>query len=241
MPLAIAFRIEEHALLPSTQATLKGRIEAGEDVDGLVLRARAQERGSGRRGRAWASEEGGSYQSLALRLAPGAAWAAGPVALHVALGIAEVLHGYGARVRIKWPNDLYYLGRKLAGILVETVRGHLVVGVGVNVANRPPEGTTALVGWDLQGVHAAVLEGVQRGLDAAADGAPLAARYAPFDELAGRRVEVDDGALRAGVAAGVDEAGCLLLRGEGGVTRCCRGTVRSIGGTELRSGPSAGS
>ena len=57
----------------------------------------------------------------------------------LAVGLAETFPTYGARVGIKWPNDILYKGRKLGGILAEHARGHLLVGVGVNVNNRVPE------------------------------------------------------------------------------------------------------
>jgi BirA family biotin operon repressor/biotin-[acetyl-CoA-carboxylase] ligase len=54
----------------------------------------------------------------------------------------------GATAQLKWPNDVHVAGRKLAGILVETVPGgatapRLVLGMGINVnnslRNAPPE------------------------------------------------------------------------------------------------------
>lgn len=47
-------------------------------------------------------------------------------------------------LRIKWPNDIYFEGRKLAGILCERIHGEresIIIGIGVNVNARefPPE------------------------------------------------------------------------------------------------------
>jgi len=87
---------------------------------------------------------------------------AGPVAplvsLAAALAVMETVRPLlGHRmVGIHWPNDLMVDGAKLAGILVETLAGKLVIGIGVNTNNRlseaPPElhGTAATL-FDLTG------------------------------------------------------------------------------------------
>src|SRR6185436_13468607 len=41
-------------------------------------------------------------------------------------------------LRLKWPNDLLWEGRKAAGMLVESTGDHLFVGVGVNILAAPP-------------------------------------------------------------------------------------------------------
>lgn len=128
----------------------------------------------------------------------------------VALGLAETLREHGLRVGIKWPNDLYYRGRKLAGILTEYRRAHLMIGVGVNVDNPVPAEGIGLQGWPLERVHALVLEGLQRGLRGI--DAEIPTRFSPFDLLRDRRVSASvSGETLHGTARGVDEVGRLLL------------------------------
>lgn len=55
-----------------------------------------------------------------------------------ALAVAESLQTRGLAAQIKWPNDILILGRKVAGILVESVWSGeevdcAVIGIGVNV------------------------------------------------------------------------------------------------------------
>ena len=95
MPLAIAFRIESVDALPSTQAEARARLDRGEDVDGLVVRALEQTQGRGRRGRPWLSGPGGSYQTLAVRDPEPPRLAAGGSAIAVAIGLAGTLAAYG--------------------------------------------------------------------------------------------------------------------------------------------------
>ncbi len=230
MPLAIAFRIETYETLPSTQSEARRRLERGEDVAGLVVRAARQTQGRGRRDRHWESAPGGSYQTLVVRDPAPPSLGRGGAAIAVGVGLAETLAGYGVRAAVKWPNDLYYRERKLGGILTEYLRGHLLVGVGVNVGNEPPPGATALRGWDLEGVHGAVLAGIQRGLDAwGDDGSVLPERFAHHDALLGRTVSVESGgAVVTGEALGVDARGCLLLATAEGRVCVCSGSVRGI-------------
>ncbi len=207
----IPFKIQAFDTLPSTQDELRRRLEAGEDVHGLVIQAAQQTAGRGQRARDWHATEGGSYQTLAVRFE-----SAPPpyAALVFALGIAEVMPTYGVQVGLKWPNDLYYRGKKLAGLLVEQVQGHLLIGVGLNVNNEVPEGAVGLRGWDVQGANMIVLEGLGRGFAHLEDEALSLSRvYAPFDLLLGEQVEILTATgLETGVAAGVDPSGRLLLQ-----------------------------
>ena len=209
---SLPFKIEQLGVVTSTQDLMKARLAEGERVHGLVLRAEAQTSGRGRRARNWRSTQGGSYQTLAVHLGSPSAQPLGPRAsVAVAVGLAQTLPRYGVKVGIKWPNDLFYRRKKLAGILLEHTRAHLLIGVGVNVNNEPPPGAVGLKGWDLAGVHAVVLEGVQVGLGLLS--APdLPAAYAPYDLLAGQEVGVVRGdEAVTGVAQGVSEHGCLRL------------------------------
>jgi len=157
-------RTETYASLPSTQQLLKERVRRGEGVDGLVVRAREQTAGLGRQGKRWTGPPGGSYQSVAFA-DPTGQLRRTYTALAVAIGIAEALCAAGAPVKVKWPNDLYLADGKLGGVLSEYVRGHLVVGIGINVANEVPAGARALGGWDVSTVGDLALAGARRGLE----------------------------------------------------------------------------
>ncbi len=225
--LNLPFRIEAFDTLPSTQDEMRARLERGENVHGLVIRAAVQEAARGRRARDWSSALGGSYQTLAVRSgAPPPS--RGVVSVALAVGLAETFPTYGARVSIKWPNDLLYKGRKLGGILAEHARGHLLVGVGVNVNNSVPKDFASLRGWDVEGVHMVVLEGLACGL--ALEPHTLPQRFAPFDLLAGQKVSFSSSgrageSVTEGVAAGVTPEGLLKVT--------CADGVRLLGGERL--------
>lgn len=233
-----SFRVEVHERLPSTQALLKERLRAGERVDGLVVRALEQRAGVGRRGKAWSAGPGGSYQSVAL-LDRSGLLRRPFTALAVAIGVAEELSRAGARVRVKWPNDVYLASGKVAGVLCDYLRGHLLVGVGANVNNELPPGAAALVGWPEGAVSEMVLEGVRAGVSELLlrpGGAHLRERYAALDLLFGQRVEVElpgrAGSSRervSGVARGVNAAGALLLETGAGRREVAAGSVVAWG------------
>lgn len=218
-----ALRIVAFETLPSTQDEARRRVLSGEKVDGLVLRAEQQTAGRGQRARDWQAGRGGSYQTLIVRssFAPPAerpSWQP-HAALVMGLGLAETLPRYGVRVGLKWPNDIYYRGKKLAGVLAEVVAGHLLIGVGLNVNNEVPPGAVGLRGWDVEGANMVVLEGLQRGLTLLGDPTfELPTAYAPFDLLLGERLEFaaaggGEGGY-VGRGAGVDRQGRLLVAGE---------------------------
>lgn len=106
---------------------------------GSLIVAERQTAGRGRRGRTWLSSENDNiYMTLLLRpeFAPDKA---PMLTLVMAYSAAEAIRSItGIRVQIKWPNDLIWEGRKLAGILTEmsvneSGIGYVVIGVGVNV------------------------------------------------------------------------------------------------------------
>ncbi len=230
----MTWRIEEFGHVDSTQEVVKRRLSAGQAADGLIVRARSQSAGRGRRGTTWKSDVGGSYQTFAVADPYGPS-AGGGITLAIGVCLAEALQEAGVRAAVKWPNDLYYLNRKLGGVLVERTKGHLVIGVGINVENDVPRGAIALRSWPLAAVHQLVLQGVDRTLELlAAEGGALSdelrRRYAQVDWLAGKSVTVgsfdpfvapeeDAGGrlaggrtrITSGVVVGIDQEGCLLL------------------------------
>ena len=140
------FRVEVRRKVTSTNALIRESAAAGAP-EGHVIAAEEQTAGKGRQGRSFYSPAGhGVYFSLLLR--PGctageAVLITPAAAVAVALAIEEV---YGVRTGIKWVNDLYADGKKVCGILTETVIGaesrlveSAILGIGVNIT-EPEEG-----------------------------------------------------------------------------------------------------
>lgn len=119
--------------------------EAAGEGQSVLIAARSQTEGRGRRGRSFFSPpDAGLYFSLSLdwgREEPPVL-----VTTMAAVAVARVLEER-TRIRagIKWVNDLYWEGRKICGILTEGVSQagkngfqSLVVGIGLNLT-RPQE------------------------------------------------------------------------------------------------------
>ena len=115
---------------------------------GYLVLAEQQTHGVGRQERTWVSPFGSNlYLSLLWRFQCGAAQL-GCLSLFVAVAIVRALKKVGADdVGVKWPNDIYWQDKKLAGILLE-MRGELsgpsavVIGVGLNIS-MPSSNTEA--------------------------------------------------------------------------------------------------
>ena len=211
----------------STNADLLARAASLEAP--LLLVARNQTAGRGRAGRSWLSSSEGSLTfSLAWRFEGGVNRLAGlPLAVGVAL--AETLGRLGVQVGLKWPNDVLRDGDKLAGILIETQAAPTggvwaVIGIGLNLLM--PDEAEALLGrsiaslpWlarmDRNELLAALLDGLADALREfeRAGFAAFAARWNLRHAWQGETVTIlDRGAvLHEGAAAGVDDAGRLLL------------------------------
>lgn len=138
------FQIQTYFELSSTNDFLLHDIQLGnEDSISNVCLAEHQTKGRGRRGRKWHSPLGANlYLSLAWRHQQSPQAVSG-FSLVTALALAKSLEILGVKdVELKWPNDVLWNRKKLAGILLELsgeAHGdqHLVVGIGVNV-DMPP-------------------------------------------------------------------------------------------------------
>ena len=195
----------------------------------LLLVARNQTAGRGRAGRSWLSSSEGSLTfSLAWRFEGGLARLTGlPLAVGVAL--AETLERLGVQVGLKWPNDVLRDGDKLAGILIETQTaqdGGVWTVIGIGLTLLMPDELEAQIGrsvaslpWlarmDRNALLAALLDGLAGALREfeRAGFAAFAARWNLRHAWQGETVTVLDGGavLHEGSAAGVDDAGRLLL------------------------------
>ena len=125
-------------VVDSTNREALRRIAAGAP-HGTVIQAQQQTDGRGRRRRLWISPPGNLYATLIVR-PPGDAPLA-QLGFIAALGAGDALRRY-APVHFKWPNDLMLDGRKLGGILVETMEGAAAVGIGINIVSAPEDTET---------------------------------------------------------------------------------------------------
>lgn len=235
--------VEVLSVAGSTNEVAMARIRRG-DRRPMAIFAEQQTAGRGRRGRPWESPFGANiYLSVAWEFPGGLATIDG---LSLAVGVAlceafeEVrMPGIG----LKWPNDLVRDRKKLGGILIEvsgeaTGSCSVVIGVGVNVSMSTVRGVNIDQPWtDLRAagyagsrneLAAIVLDHLIRMLQEFSETgfSAFAQRWRRFDVVLGRRVDVLVGDARvAGIAAGIDEGGALLVDTDAGVRRFFGGEV----------------
>lgn len=124
----------------STNADLAAALRSDEGwAEGDWLVARRQTAGRGRQGREWFDGAGNFMGSTVVTVSAGDPPAASLsfVAAISVLQAARLIKDSPAGLALKWPNDVLLNGGKLSGILLEMVRGHVVVGIGVNLARAP--------------------------------------------------------------------------------------------------------
>lgn len=126
------------------------------EPEGTVVVARAQNAGRGRLGSPWSTYRGNLFLSLILRPSVDPLLA-GQYSFLVAIALNRALSALvpdGHRVANKWPNDVFVDGKKIAGILLESVlsgqsMSALIIGIGVNIKAAPPDRTSlAQIGVD---------------------------------------------------------------------------------------------
>ncbi len=223
--------IEVHPELGSTNDRALELCGQPDKLPALVV-AERQTAGRGRQGAVWFAPEGSLTFSLAVRPAAWgislAQWPA--LSLTTAIAVADAVQPLlpaSMPAQIKWPNDVFVTGRKLAGILLEsapTTSDALVIGVGLNVNGAlASAGEQAPLGVTLEELtgrtHSidALLENFiaafdQRAAQLGASDEELAVEWNRQSLLTNRDVIIDLGAERvSGRCVGLANNGALRL------------------------------
>lgn len=234
---ALGREMEFHHATASTQD--RARAIAATGAAPVVVVADVQTAGHGRGDRTWQAAAGQALlASWLLRPVPSA-----PALFSLLAGVAvcRALDALGAPGGgLKWPNDVWYDGRKVAGVLAHATADALVVGIGVNVsqerADLPPELADRATSLRIAG-HAvdrlALLVRLSAELDRVADPASHGAGLEEWRARAvmlGCEVEVREAGrppfrARAELLA---EDGALLVRTAYGQQRILAGEVSLV-------------
>lgn len=248
-PPIVAWRIRHRAETASTN------LDARAGRHGEVFTADHQTSGRGRLDHRWLSPPGANLTMSAVLSVDGLApERVSTLPLVVGLAVVEALRPLlpAATVALKWPNDVFVDGRKIAGILCERRNDVVIAGVGVNVLQTEfaPEIADRATSLVLDGARTASVTGVRDAvLDALGawygrwrrDGfAAVYPAIAAVDFLRGRLVSVrqtdDDASPASGVSGGIQSDGSLdvggmrAYAGEAHVTACVQ-PLRSSSGT----------
>ena len=228
----------------STNKYLMDLAREGQESGSICL-AERQIQGRGRRGRQWISPLGGNiYLSVLWKLPFGPAQLSG-LSLAIATSVVDTLHNIGLKeVGVKWPNDIVWRERKLAGILLE-IGGEsagpsfAIVGLGLNLQlNKEFAGEIDQPWVDLDtivkkpiernklvaGLISAIIQTFKRfeqdGLK------PFLPKWRQYDQYAGKNAVLHlENESIPGVISGIDDHGSLLLEYNGKITRHHSGDV----------------
>jgi BirA family biotin operon repressor/biotin-[acetyl-CoA-carboxylase] ligase len=237
--------IRRHDILDSTNEEAR-RLAANGEGCPLWIVAKSQTEGRGRRGRSWISQPGNLFASLLIELSAPPERCA-ELSFVAALGVADLVSDYAPEesVTLKWPNDVLLNGRKLAGVLLESVPNgpaiHLIVGFGVNLAHNPektdfPAASLAGIASEAPDPEAALLRLVeawnkwyeiwcQKGFE------PIRSEWLARAYGVGKKLTVNLGnAVVTGIFETIEGDGSLLLKLEtGDHRRITAGDVVMVG------------
>ncbi|WP_297822429.1 bifunctional biotin--[acetyl-CoA-carboxylase] ligase/biotin operon repressor BirA [uncultured Paraglaciecola sp.] len=207
------------------------------DVEnGHTCLAEAQTAGRGRHGRKWVSPYAASlYLSMHWSFSGGYS-VLGGLSLAIGVAIVDALNQCGVQgIQLKWPNDIYAQGKKLAGVLIE-VEGKIgcnckaIIGVGLNVAlpknvqiiDQPwidlAQLTDPLINRNF--LAGTLINELARSLTLfERDGLkPFISKWRALDIYANKAVKLIIGTQSiTGINQGIDENGAILLETEQGV------------------------
>lgn len=224
-------RVDIFTELDSTNTYLKALAQDGAP-SGTVCLAEMQRAGRGRLGRVWVSPFASNlYLSLLWRFAAGPASLAG-LSLVAGVALVRALKDFVPEgLGLKWPNDVQWQGRKVAGVLIEMAGesagpSHAVIGIGVNV--RMPDASAAEIGQPWTDLVRCLGEPPSRNVLAAAileslietlrvfesEGLPpFLDAWREHDVVAGKSVQLHlPNGMITGEAQGIDANGALVLR-----------------------------
>ncbi|MDP3559990.1 MAG: biotin--[acetyl-CoA-carboxylase] ligase [Legionellaceae bacterium] len=115
--------------------------------DWIIITAEEQTAGRGRFGRVWDSPNGGHLYLSIRMIFPRKDHSVAGLSLLAGVMIAMLLDDLGVpseNLGLKWPNDVWFAGKKLSGILIELEKAdaenwYVIVGIGLNVHEVYPE------------------------------------------------------------------------------------------------------
>lgn len=225
-------RFDVYGSIPSTNDLALEMLRSGNCPLPSLVVAEEQTKGRGRGVNRWSSPAGCLMFSLILPFSANPSASMVPLAAGLAIrkGLDFLCGDAGkvGKVQVKWPNDVYLNGQKVAGILVEAAeesRG-VVIGAGININNSfreadPDLRRKAISTFDFtqESLHLpTVLELIVREMigrvnqiSAGHDDLLRELRENCF--LTGRSVVIDATSQRvSGIVAGIDDSGRLIVR-----------------------------
>ncbi len=245
----IVAKVEVHNVIDSTNSYLMRRLP-NQNTPGQVCIAEYQSAGRGRRGRQWISPFGSHiYMSMYWSLEQGMSSAMG-LSVVAALAVSDAIKTlYKTDVELKWPNDIYFKGVKLAGILID-LEGqamepcHCVIGVGLNInmpaksaelVDQPWTDLSSAIGVEIDRniLAASIISALIKRLEVHSETGinTMVAQWHEHDVYFNKAVSLITGdKVTRGICRGINAQGALLLEVNGKVSPVYGGEVSLRGG-----------
>lgn len=235
-------QVEFHSELASTNDVAMERSAEGKLPKPLLVVTGSQTAGRGRGANRWWSSKGALTFSLLLDSAPTSTSL--PISLAVGIAVCDTVQALTGEsaFRLKWPNDVYHSGRKIAGVLIERpsqMSGDLVVGIGLNVNNSmesAPEEIASIATslcdvsgriYELDTVLVHLISQLEQIMGM--EPSQLHDRWQQLCMLTDKDVVVNAGNQQcAGRCLGIDENGALIVETLKGQEKCVSGVVTSF-------------
>ena len=216
----MGFQIIHFVSVTSTQEIAKGIMK-----ENVVIVADEQRTSYGRRKRKWYSPPGGLWMSMILRTS---LWDILTLAASVA--VVKALNHVGVNTGIKWPNDIFYRGKKLGGIIAEKQGEFVILGIGLNLKNEIPEEIREIAinlpEVDRDTLLPIILEYMEFVLSLSKE--DIIREWKRYSITLGRRVCVlDDGEI-CGIAKDIDTQGGLIIDSDGKKIHVYTGDLRFV-------------
>ncbi len=215
-------------ILTSINSTNSYLLEKTENLETLAVFAEQQTAGRGQFNRPWISDSIGKNIALSISFRlPNK-----PTGLSLVIGLAaaQALEEYGVKgIKLKWPNDIVYQDKKLAGVLIETRLSNagyrVVAGIGLNIykptmnphsirsvtdicsiQNSPPPQRNRLAGLLLKKVLLTIAEFQKKGF------AAFITSWEKLDSLKGKFIQIQTANTSfEGIANGINSEGQLRI------------------------------
>ncbi|KRN93794.1 biotin--[acetyl-CoA-carboxylase] ligase [Pediococcus stilesii] len=223
--------------MDSTQVTAKNFLLTNTIEKPIAFLTNHQLKGYGRRGRQFYSpESSGLYLSVVLPRPKFDVNQVGLITTGVALVVAKVLENFldEPNLKLKWVNDIYLNGRKVAGIITEAITEieytstqALVIGVGINLTtdNFPEElsekagAITSKKAINRNQLAAELITTIIKNWDNYLDGS-LLPEYRKRSLVIGNRVTLEVGNTAvSGVVEDIDDTGNIVIKDGNGTQR----------------------
>ncbi len=241
-------RVKYFDSVGSTNSEAKTLFLQGE-TEGLIVVAKKQTAGRGRKGRSWLSPVGGLYFSIILK--PRLSVETAPL-LGLLSGCAVVrsLSSFGLRnVTLKWPNDVLVDEKKIAGILCEAVTREdesfgIIVGIGVN-QNCPVTHMPAGLQWPATSVFDEIgkettlesllcsitneIDMLLQNVESESSFVGVLNELRKFSSTIGAKVRIHEaGKTIIGIAKDIDTTGALIVETNEGCKTVVEGDVSHL-------------